>query len=459
MKAFGRPGGVALAAALSACATVGQHGPQPPDAKVRTGERAFAKPTFSTDLPAEGWTLVLDRPNAVKLQLQGLPVFLEVEAHYLQPDQESQPLRSLARDCVESMLRGFGDAAIAEEGPALVDGRSGWRLQLTGKSSGLTVQALELSVRDGHRLLEIGLVGAQQLLGRGLVAWMRAADSLALHTPPGDEPPARASAKELEDAATRAISTERDPGKAAALLARAVALDDTPALRERLFEADLAAGMPGRAALELRRELAQHPGRFDRWALLGGLEAQRGHPGEAVEALQEASRQPGCPVEIYKSLGGLLLAQHHLPEAQQAFEGAVHRAPGDASAFAGLGEVLLQEKELTAAQQAEERAAALDPSGGEVHAILSEIQGDQNHYPEAVAEGMAALQRDIPKQLGATVRYNLACYQARMGHQRECLWWLRQALEAGFDDFELMKTDPDLASVRETPAFRELLSP
>jgi hypothetical protein len=36
------------------------------------------------------------------------------------------------------------------------------------------------------------------------------------------------------------------------------------------------------------------------------------------------------------------------------------------------------------------------------------------------------------------------------------LFWLRQALEAGFNDVEFMRKDPDLASVRHLPAFREL---
>ncbi len=424
------------------------------------GERAYQKPSFSTDLPVSGWVVALDRPGAVKLQLQGLPVFLEVEAHYLQPDQEDLSLGALTRDTVQSMLQGFADAQIAEEGPTLVGGRPGWRLQLTGKSSGLPVQALELTVRDGHRLYEVGLVGAQQLLARGLVAWLRAADSLVPRTPPGDALPAHPTPKELSEAAATALAVEHDAGKAAALLARATALDPGDAkLRERLFEADLAAGMPGRAVLELRQELADQPGRFDRWQLLGALEMQRGHAEEAVSALRDAVRQPGCPADVYRSLGGLLLSQHRLPEAREAFERAVAHAPADAASFAGLGEVLLQQRELGAAWKAEQRAAELDPAQGEVHAVLSEIAGDRNDYAQAVAEGMAALQRDIPKRLGATIRYNLACYQARMGHQRECLWWLRQALEAGFDDFELMKTDPDLASVRETSAFREMLSP
>ncbi|MHB1846535.1 MAG: TPR end-of-group domain-containing protein, partial [Deltaproteobacteria bacterium] len=105
------------------------------------------------------------------------------------------------------------------------------------------------------------------------------------------------------------------------------------------------------------------------------------------------------------------------------------------------------------------RAAELDPAEGEIHAVLSEIYGELNRYADAAHECMQALQREIPKPLSATLKYNLACYQARLGHERESLWWLRQALEAGFDDVELLKRDPDLAAIRNTAAFKALFTP
>jgi tetratricopeptide (TPR) repeat protein len=429
---------------------------------VRSGERLFQGSCFDAALPATGWAVVRERPQSVKLQLQGLPVFLEVEARYLQPDQTDKSLQVLSHESVESFIQGLGHAGIAEEGPAVVGGRPGWRVQLTGKSSGLPVQAMELTARDGDRLLVIDLAGAEHLLGRGLVAWMRAADTLTPHPASNDTPPATATATELEAAAEHAMTVERDPSKAAALFARALALVNPAhdaAVRQKLLEADLAAGQRGRAIGALRAELVASPNRFDRWELLGALLLQGGDGADAVKTLQEASHRPGCPGEVFRSLGGLLLAQQQLPDAQVAFLEAVRLSPSDASAYAGLGEVYLKEHDFERAEKAESRAAQLDPGEGEIHAVLSEVYGEMKRYPEALTESMAALQRDIPKRLGATLRYNVACYYARLGHARDCIWWLRQALEAGFDDLELMKTDPDLASVRDSEAFKELLTP
>ncbi len=446
---------------LLSCATTATTGAVA-DRGLRDGERLFHGTCFDAALPSAGWTVVRERPQSVKLQLMGLPVFLEVEARYLQPDQTDKSLQTLSHESVESFIQGLGRAGIAEEGPALVGGRPGWRVQLIGKSSGLPVQAMELTARDGDRLLVIDLAGAEQLLGRGLVAWMRAADTMSSHPPADDTPPPTASAAELEAAAEHAVTDEKDPSKAAALLARAIALGDPAhdaANHQKLLEADLAAGQRGRAISALRSELATAPDRFDRWELLGALQLQGGDAAEAVKTLRDASHRPGCPGEVFRSLGGLLLSQQQLGDAQVAFLEAVRLSPSDASAYAGLGEVYLKEHDFERAEKAEARAAQLDPGEGEIHAVLSEIYGEMKRYPEALTESMAALQRDVPKRLGATLRYNIACYYARLGHARDCIWWLRQALEAGFDDLELMKTDPDLASVRDTEAFKQLLAP
>jgi tetratricopeptide (TPR) repeat protein len=121
-----------------------------------------------------------------------------------------------------------------------------------------------------------------------------------------------------------------------------------------------------------------------------------------------------------------------------------------------LGEVYMHEKKLDLAEDVEKRAIALDPGRGEFHAALSEVYSQENRDDLASEECVAALQRNVPKDLEKTLKYNLACFDARLGRERECLFWLRQALEAGFNDIEFMRKDPDLATVRDLPAFKEL---
>lgn len=68
------------------------------------------------------------------------------------------------------------------------------------------------------------------------------------------------------------------------------------------------------------------------------------------------------------------------------------------------------------------------------------------HYREAV-------DLDPTNQIAA---YNLACGYSKLGRVDDGLAALETALKAGFDQWEWMMVDADLARVREDPRFREL---
>ena len=54
--------------------------------------------------------------------------------------------------------------------------------------------------------------------------------------------------------------------------------------------------------------------------------------------------------------------------------------------------------------------------------------------------------------------YNLACSQALLGQSEKSLLSLVAAVHAGYDDADWMRKDPDLAPVRNLPAFATLLA-
>jgi tetratricopeptide (TPR) repeat protein len=53
--------------------------------------------------------------------------------------------------------------------------------------------------------------------------------------------------------------------------------------------------------------------------------------------------------------------------------------------------------------------------------------------------------------------YNLACVQALQDQREAAIKNLRKAVEKGFTDRAFILNDPDLASIRDDPAFRELI--
>lgn len=57
-----------------------------------------------------------------------------------------------------------------------------------------------------------------------------------------------------------------------------------------------------------------------------------------------------------------------------------------------------------------------------------------------------------------TVRYNLACSEALVGDHDAALDTLETALELGYKDFDFLRGDSDLASLRGEPRFHELIA-
>jgi len=54
--------------------------------------------------------------------------------------------------------------------------------------------------------------------------------------------------------------------------------------------------------------------------------------------------------------------------------------------------------------------------------------------------------------------YQMACVYSIVGNQDAALDSLKEALNAGFDDYDQVRSDPDLAGVRELPEFSELIN-
>jgi tetratricopeptide (TPR) repeat protein len=56
----------------------------------------------------------------------------------------------------------------------------------------------------------------------------------------------------------------------------------------------------------------------------------------------------------------------------------------------------------------------------------------------------------------ATAMYNVACGYALLNDKDNALFWLNRSLAAGFDRADLLKDDPDIASLRGEPRFKHI---
>jgi hypothetical protein len=55
------------------------------------------------------------------------------------------------------------------------------------------------------------------------------------------------------------------------------------------------------------------------------------------------------------------------------------------------------------------------------------------------------------------IYYNIACVYAKQNMVTESVSWLGKAIQMGFSNYDLIKTDPDLAHIRDTELMNNIL--
>lgn len=100
-------------------------------------------------------------------------------------------------------------------------------------------------------------------------------------------------------------------------------------------------------------------------------------------------------------------------------------------------------------------AAEEDPTLGRAFFHQGDILAEQGKLPEAQSayEKAVALEPDF-----LFGYYNLACAQARAGESAKALVSLEAALKLGYNRFEKIPADPDLASLKDSPALASLIA-
>jgi quercetin dioxygenase-like cupin family protein len=99
------------------------------------------------------------------------------------------------------------------------------------------------------------------------------------------------------------------------------------------------------------------------------------------------------------------------------------------------------------------RGKPYEPGGWELFAPLFPLF-ESGDYEEGADRAQAVIADDPP--YGA-VYYNTACFEARAGRTDDALTHLRRGIELAPSLAELARTDEDLASLRDQPAFAEIV--
>lgn len=119
-----------------------------------------------------------------------------------------------------------------------------------------------------------------------------------------------------------------------------------------------------------------------------------------------------------------------------------------------IAELLQREGRLEPAANTLVRALGTDPAHRAARRALAEVLVRLERWREAIPH----LERCVAENpADAISAYNLACLLARAGRPEDSLRALRQAVDAGYDRWDAMAADPDLAPLRGQAGYEELM--
>jgi tetratricopeptide (TPR) repeat protein len=203
---------------------------------------------------------------------------------------------------------------------------------------------------------------------------------------------------------------------------------------------------------------------------LGVALAMQGKLEEAIHHYFEALRIGPRYAYTHNNLGIALMRQGNLKEAIHHFSEALKIVPQYAEAHNNLGVALAMQGNLKEAIRHYLEALWLDPHYAKAHKNLESTLTNSENFNEAVdLVGSYATKEDaralfLYKTIGELrpdsaniIYYNIARMYAKQNNVEESVHWLKEAIERGFHDWNLLKSDKDFKNIRNSSFYQELL--
>jgi tetratricopeptide (TPR) repeat protein len=163
----------------------------------------------------------------------------------------------------------------------------------------------------------------------------------------------------------------------------------------------------------------------------------------AKKAYEQAIKLKPDYVEALNNLGTVYYATHSYRRAISWYEKALKIAPDQprsASIYMNLGTAWFARKKYQQATASYRTALKLDPEVFEHHSSF----------------GVMLEEHTVQER--AKYHYYVARLYAQSGNSELALQYLRKALEEGFKDKAKMAKDPEFATIRDLPEFKQLMA-
>jgi tetratricopeptide (TPR) repeat protein len=255
-----------------------------------------------------------------------------------------------------------------------------------------------------------------------------------------------------------------------------------------LGDALLMQGKTGEAINHIRKSLQIDPEYAEAHNNLGGQLLNQGRLDEALEHFNRALSINPDLAEAHNNVGIILIQRGKLNEAISHFQSAVRinpefskannnlrralairdsrssendilqkaleERPDDPELHFKMGNVYLGKRELNQAVVEFEKALDLRPDFLQAQNNLAMAYAADRQYDRALAAFKKLIELDPDN---ASTFYNIAVLYALKNSVPESIAWLKKAVDKGYRNWELIKTDRDLVNIRNSEAYRELV--
>ena len=181
---------------------------------------------------------------------------------------------------------------------------------------------------------------------------------------------------------------------------------------------------------------------------------------EATASCMKAIELDPDDFVVHWTLGRIHFSKGEAAEAGQLFRKVTQLAPNFYTAYTDLRQAYLVQGLKAEAAAVHDKLRELlplhllrNPDDARARLFYAGVLNDDKRRDEALVELRKAAEVGADDPL---ILYNLTCLYTNFGDKPRALDTLREAIRAGYEDFGWMLHDPDLAPLREDPAFGEL---
>jgi serine/threonine protein kinase/Flp pilus assembly protein TadD len=225
------------------------------------------------------------------------------------------------------------------------------------------------------------------------------------------------------------------------------------------------------------------------------FERKEAYIDKSLEASLKALSYDATLSDAYAALGMAYFDKNKMDEALSAVQKAIQLDPDNFIGYWILGRIYHTTDRDKEAIEPYKKVVALDPDFYAVHMDLRTVYerlGDKKNYDQAVRDELEVYPRYLARypedprahifyavalaragrleegkaQAAKAIElnpsdplmlYNTACFYAQIGEKRLALDSLKGSIRAGLEDYEWIKRDPDLESIKNEPEFIELI--